>query len=76
MAKLPNVSELDSCPYCGNTTYYYLSSVSGHITTWVNFDGSEADSTEMYNSLGSKPLKYVHCSNCHKKIAQNDVVQQ
>lgn len=70
--KLPNVSEITECPHCEFDGYYYLSAVSGHITTWVNFDGSQADSTEMYTGLNSEPLKFVHCANCHEKIARND----
>lgn len=46
------------------------STVSRHITTWVNFDGSEVDSSEMYSGLGTKPLKFVFCADCHEKIAK------
>ena len=72
MSKLPKITEIESCPYCGSGTYYYLSVASGHIATWVNFDGSEADSTQMYNQLNIKPLAFVHCADCHKKIAKNN----
>ena len=74
MAKLPNVSELKECPHCGSQTYHYHSAVSGHITNWFNFDGTDADSTEMYSSMNSKALKFVYCANCHEKIARNDSV--
>lgn len=72
MAKLPNVSELTECPHCNGTTYYYMSQVSKHITTWVNFDGSDADNSEMFTSLNSKAMKFIFCADCHKKIAKND----
>ena len=68
--KLPNISDLDSCPLCGGTTYYYQSAVSGHITSWVNFDGTDADSSEMYTGMNTKPLKFVFCAECHEKIAR------
>lgn len=74
MAKLPNVSELTECPYCGSTSYYYLSRPCRYVTTWLNFDGSMADNTEMYSGLGLKPMKFVYCADCHKKIARNDKV--
>lgn len=70
--KLPNVSELTESPHCGSGSYYYLSTVSGHATTWVNFDGSDADNTEMYNGIGHKTLKFVFCAECEKKIARID----
>jgi hypothetical protein len=68
--KLPNISELTECPYCGSGSYYYLSAVFGHTTTWVNFDGSEADNAEMYSGVGYRPLKFVFCAECEKKIAR------
>lgn len=74
MAKLPNVSELTECPYCGCETFYYKSKVSGIVATHVNFDGSEADCSGMHEGLSYKNLKFVYCSQCQKKIARNDKV--
>lgn len=72
MAKLPNVSELTECPHCGCETFYYKSKVSGIVATHVNFDGSEADNTEMHNSLSYESMKFVYCSQCQRKIARKD----
>ena len=74
MAKLPNVSELTECPYCGSETFYYNCKVLGTVATHVNFDGSQADNYEMHDGLRYEPMRSAYCSQCQRKIARNDMV--
>jgi len=71
MAKFPNVEDLKECPICGGDEYYVLSKPIGKFITRYNFDGSDADNTEMLSSLSDEPQKFVYCSDCEVKIARN-----
>ena len=70
--KLPNITELDRCPSCGGDEYYFIEKPIGKIIMRYKFDGSEADNSEMYSNISTKPLKFVYCSLCGVKIARNN----
>ncbi|PJN53641.1 hypothetical protein PAEVO_03610 [Paenibacillus sp. GM2FR] len=57
------------CPHCGNDESYYVKQqVSGNIHYRINFDGSEGENSEMYDSLQHKSGKYAYCDSCHKRL--------
>lgn len=76
MQKLPALSTLEECPYCGYDEYYYMQYVKGKISFHEKFDSDSeesANNTEMWDGVNyGKKLKTIHCANCHKKIAMDD----
>lgn len=60
---------IDRCPYCGsNYGYYTKDRISGPVWYNQNFDGSEADNWEMYESTNITPGKWAYCRNCGKRL--------
>lgn len=72
MKKLPLLSELRECPFCGSIEYYTIDQVKGHITSRSSFDGSEVDNDQMYEMISIKTGKFIFCGQCQTKIARND----
>lgn len=61
------------CPHCGNEESYYVKQEArGPIYYLINFDGSEADNTEMYEGLRYTTGKYGYCSGCNKRLFKVD----
>ncbi|MBP1176755.1 hypothetical protein JOE49_004007 [Paenibacillus sp. PvR133] len=60
---------VERCPHCGNEEGFYTKDFSsGAIRTRYNFDGTEADNTELYSGLRHKMGKKAHCSKCDKVV--------
>lgn len=65
-------SELACCPFCGCKTFFQRYRYSGTGLYSMNFDGSEADNTEMYEGLPSKSSGRAYCYECGKYIGNAD----
>jgi uncharacterized protein with PIN domain len=64
---------MKACPKCGNDESYYVEQrVTGKINFYINYDGTEAENSEMYEHLKHKTLKYGYCSNCNKRLFKVD----
>jgi len=72
MAKLPNISELNKCPYCGCDEYIEYFTVSGKTHFRYRFDGKDSCNEDMHNGMRQIPQKFIYCACCDKKIARND----
>ncbi|ASA22627.1 hypothetical protein B9T62_18645 [Paenibacillus donghaensis] len=60
---------ITQCPHCNSSEGYYIKEqVSGTVHYRTNFDGSEADNTEVYDYLKHRSGKLAFCINCNKKI--------
>ncbi|KIV56467.1 hypothetical protein AM501_09950 [Aneurinibacillus migulanus] len=60
---------INECTHCGSNEGYYIKQYAfGSIKQNFNFDGSEADNTEMYQHLNHKGGSVAYCSSCNKKI--------
>lgn len=69
------IDVLSCCPFCGSTTFYEIDYPKGPVYYRFNADGSEADNTDMYNSLSFYKRRndnFIYCDNCHKKIAYGE----
>ena len=67
---LPKLSELTECPKCGYDEFYQKQSVKGFIYPRRRFDETEADNTELYNSMSCGKLqKTIYCASCQEAIA-------
>lgn len=72
-SKLPPITDLKSCPYCGYDEFSIKQSYSGSGIYHRRFDGLEgADNAGMYDRLNTKSGKIAYCSRCEKAIAQWD----
>lgn len=60
---------INRCPYCGSEKGF-LSKDYICGPSWVNynFDGSEADNDEMYDTTKVTIGKYAYCCNCGKRL--------
>lgn len=62
-------SNLEVCPFCGCTSYYTKCYTTGVTCFNYNFDGSEADNSEMYDNLVTREESgNAYCANCNKKL--------
>lgn len=60
---------LKACPHCGSKGGYHTKmQVRGSIVVYFNFDGSEADNTEMYQHLQHHGGEYAYCNDCNKRL--------
>lgn len=73
MAKLPDLIDVDECPYCGHDEFYCYQTVKGKIAVREKFDlesKEDATNTEMWDGIGfGKKFKTAYCGNCHEKVA-------
>lgn len=60
---------VDRCPNCGsNMGFYSKDYIRGKIRYNYNFDGSEAENGEMYDTISTITGKWAYCCNCHKRL--------
>lgn len=60
---------LEECPHCGSTAGYYTKTqVRGSVKFHYNFDGSEANNSEMYDHLHHTNGNVAYCVTCEKKL--------
>lgn len=57
------------CPKCGSDVGYYTKDyASGPVYYNHNYDGTEADNSEMYNGLVFTRGKYAYCLACYERL--------
>lgn len=67
---------MDKCPHCGSYSGYFTKDyISGSSWYNHNFDGSEADNSQMYSATSSVRGKIAYCCNCYKKIANVEALE-
>lgn len=60
---------IDNCPHCGSDEGFYTKvQVSGTTRYCYNYDGSEAENSELYESCSHKGGKYAYCLKCGKRL--------
>lgn len=60
---------IDHCPHCGSKDgYFEKQQIRGPINFCYNFDGTEADNTDMYNATTFTHGKYAYCLHCGKRL--------
>jgi hypothetical protein len=60
---------VNSCPYCSSEEGFYLKGfMKGRYIYRFNYDGSEAENGDLYDSLSCKEGKTAYCQSCHKII--------
>lgn len=60
-------SDLTECPFCGGKEFYATEYVYGTIRFRRQFNGEEADNSDLYDGLRVKPSSgRVYCDECNK----------
>jgi hypothetical protein len=68
---------INTCPYCGSSAGFFIrQQVTGSISINFNYDGSDADNTEMYDYLTHKGGKVAYCQDCEKKLFNMSEIEE
>lgn len=62
------LSDLECCPFCKGETYYEKQYAKGPVSYYYNFDGSEADNSEMHIDITYDYTGRVYCADCDKVL--------
>lgn len=64
-----HITKLECCPHCGSDEgFYEKMQVRGTIRCRHNFDGTEAENSDMYDYLNYAGGKYAYCLHCNKRL--------
>ena len=67
------VATIQECPHCGSDEGYYTKEqVHGTIKVRYNFNGSEAENGDMYDSIKYTGGKVAYCLECNKQLFKMD----
>lgn len=65
MVKAP----IDGCQHCGSKEgFFEKQQIHGRINYRYNFDGTEADNTDIYDLTTVTRGKYAYCLHCGKRL--------
>lgn len=75
--KVDTVAPIDHCPYCGSDEGYYTKDyLCGSTRYNHNYDGTEAENGDMYESVEVKAGKIAYCVNCDKRLFRTDELEE
>lgn len=65
MGKYP----IRKCPKCGSVVFSVKQRVSGYTVFFDTLDGSEADNSDLHESLTYRTItKYTYCADCGARL--------
>ena len=60
---------IEVCPYCNSGEGFYIKQqIYGSANFKCNFDGSEANNSDLHDNIFYKDSKFVYCTNCNKRL--------
>lgn len=57
-------SQLEKCPFCECETFFQKFQYRGSGLYFSNFDGTEANNTDMYDGVSGESSGRAYCANC------------
>lgn len=65
-------SELNVCPFCGDTVFYSKMYAHGVVRYYQSMIGEEIENEQMYDSLNYDYSDKRYCANCDKLLGYVD----